>query len=131
MKRAFLALAAAAAVSCAGGSNELNDKTFRIFELNGTELVVTGDVPAEVMFKDGRCNATVGGNSIFSAYQEGKDGSLTFTEGGMTKMFVPEELREDEFVEAINDVRSFVLDGDTLHLFNSAGELLMKGARAE
>lgn len=127
MKKFIIALAAAAGVaSCAAVNNVLDSKEFNLVELNGTVYESMGETPASISFQEGRCNATVGGNSIFSNYKEGKDGAITFSEGGMTKMLVPDEYREDEFVAALNSVVRFAVEDGTICMSNAEGVVVIK-----
>ena len=129
MKKLFFALAAAILVSCTAATNVLDNQSFEIVELNDTEYVSLGDKPAYILYQDGRCNASVGGNSIFADYTEGKDGALEMGVGGATRMLVPEEYREDEFIEAFNAIASFKLDGNTIVFFDKDGKKLIKAEK--
>lgn len=123
------AVAAATLASCASTSDVLNDQTFTLVELNGTEYVSVGEEPAVIIFADGRLNANLGGNSITATYKAGQDGSLELSYGASTKMLVPDEYREDEFVAALNSVRSFALDGDVVSLLNGEGTVVVKAEK--
>lgn len=133
MKKFIVAIAALVLAACTSPKDNLADKTFKIVELNGTEYVSMGEQPAYITFQDGKISASVGGNSIFANYEEGKDGAITLTEGGMTKMMVPEEYREDEFVEALNSVVSFAICEccQDLSLLNAEGTVVIKAVPQE
>ena len=124
MKKIIFALAAAILVSCTAATNVLDNQSFEIVELNDTEYVSLGDKPAYILFQDGRCNASVGGD-----YTEGKNGALAMGVGGSTRMLVPEEYREDEFIEAFNAIASFKLDGNTIVFFDKDGKKLIKAEK--
>ncbi|MCQ2135538.1 MAG: META domain-containing protein [Bacteroidales bacterium] len=132
MKKFIAVLAAVCAVACApkGQSEEpvaaLDGKSFNVVELNGVEYVNQTETPASVSFAEGQVNATVGGNQIFAAYEEGENGAVSFSESGMTKMFVPEEFREDEFAAAFNNVAAFVLEEGVLSLKDAQGNVVIK-----
>lgn len=124
----FLALAAMMTmmVSCKCGT-ALENKTFAITQLNGTQLPGSEMAKPSIMFKDGRVSATVGCNSIGGFYVAGKDGSLTFKQGMSTKMFCPEEMREDEFIAAFNKVAKYnIADDGEVSFFDTQGNLLFK-----
>lgn len=129
MRKIFTVIAAAALVSCAATTEVLDSQSFNITELNGTEYVSMGEEPAFISFSEGRCNASVGGNSIFADYKEGKNGALDMTMGGATKMLVPDEFREDEFIAAFNAIASYKFDGDTIVFFGKNGEELIKATK--
>lgn len=124
----FLAVVAmmAMTVSCKCGAG-LENKTLAITELNGTRLPGSEMSKPSIMFKDGRVSATVGCNSIGGFYVVGNGGSLTFKQGMSTKMFCPEEMREDEFIAAFNKVAKYnVADDGEVSFLDSQGNLLFK-----
>lgn len=125
MKKIFAIIASAVLVGCTASNEVLNNKTYTLTELNGTEYVAV-EQPATISFAEGRCNAYLGGNQIFALYSEGKNGKISFSECGQTRMFVPEELREDEFVAAFNTVARFEVEDNTITFFNAEGEPVFK-----
>lgn len=129
MKKIVLAATAAVIMSCAASTELLKNQTFNITELNGTEYVSMGLEPARILFEDGRLNANLGGNSISAGYKEGADGKLTLEHGLSTKMLVPEEFREDEFISTLNNVTKFTMEGDVLTLLGKDGEALIRAQR--
>lgn len=130
MKKILSTLAAAALLAaCTASVSAIDNQLFKITELNGTEYVSLGEQPAAIAFSDGVCNATVGGNGIFAEYAEGKDGALTFCNGGATKMMVPEEYREDEFIAAFNAIASYKVDGETVVFLDAEGNELIKAVK--
>ena len=129
MKKIVLAATAAVIMSCAASTELLKDQSFNITELNGTEYVSMGEETAGILFQDGRLNANLGGNSISAEYKEGADGTLSLEYALSTKMLVPEEFREDEFISALNNVTSFTIEGDVLTLLGKDGEALIKAQR--
>lgn len=129
MKKIIYAMAALSVMACT--SSRLDNKSFTIVELNGTEYVSMGDEAAFISFGEGKYRTYVGGNRIFGAYREGKDGSLSISDGGMTRMLVPDEYREDELVLALGAVSSFRLDGDVMVLLSSEGDELLKAVIQE
>ena len=132
MKKLIIIAAAIAALSsccCKNAESSIANSAFNIIELNGTEYQSLGDKPAFIAFEDSTCNASVGGNSIFASYKEDKDGKLTLSEGGMTRMMVPAEYREDEFVNAFNSIASYTANSDTVVFLNAEGAELIKAVK--
>lgn len=125
MRKFFYTIAVMAIAACTTAS-QLDNRTFEITELNGTEYVNFSDEPASLSFENGKCNAFVGANRIFVGYEEGRNGTLTISEGGMTRMLAPEECREDEFIDALNSVASFKLEGETVTFLAADGTELFK-----
>ena len=95
------AVAAAFTIIACTSTSAISGKTFNVTILNGTEYVSQTETPANIQFSKTSLSATVGGNTINAQYYEGKHGTLTISNGLSTKMMVPEEFREDEFVAAI------------------------------
>ena len=60
-----------------------------------------------------------------------KDGKITFSTGGMTRMLCPDVMREDEFVEAFNKVDRYQIsaDGSEVSFLDKAGKVLFKGKK--
>lgn len=130
MKKIFTVLAAAAVLACnptvQTQEKVLDGQSFNVIELNGSEYEnQNAEVPASISFEADTCHATVGGNQIFAVYEEGAQNALSFSESGMTKMFVPEEFREDEFAEAFNKVASFKLEDGVLSLMDADGKVVI------
>lgn len=131
MKTTILAAAAASAliVSCNAIPDALKDQTYQLTELNGTEYVSAGEKPAVISFHDGKLSADLGGNSISADCKVGKNGALTLTSGASTLMLVPDEIREDEFVSALNSVGSYSIEGDVISLISKDGNAVIKATR--
>ena len=122
--------AALSLVSCKSTTASLSDKQYTLTELNGTQLEKV-DVTPSISFAKGRVNATVGCNQIFADYKVSKDGKITFSTGGMTRMLCPDVMREDEFVEAFNKVDRYQIsaDGSEVSFLDKAGKVLFKGKK--
>lgn len=130
MKKTIAAIAATLALSaCAGSTSVLTDSSFILTELNGSEYEAVAEDTAAIDFKDGSVYVNLGGNSIFSNYKEGKNQSISFSDGGSTKMMVPEEIREDEFIDALYKVVSYSVDGDVVSFEDKDGVTLFKAVR--
>lgn len=127
MKKFFLSIAAAAALVCSCSQNKvLDEKTFVITELNGSEYVPVTEVVPTISFSEGKLSANLGGNAMFTTYTEGRKGSLELSEIGMTRMLVPQEFREDEFVQALGSVAFFTLDESAISLLDKDNKVLIK-----
>ncbi len=127
----FTALAASLMfASCKSTTATLSDNSFTITELNGSTLQKV-DVTPTISFTGKRVNATVGCNQIFADYSVEKDGKISFTTGGMTRMMCPDVMRENEFVEAFNNVASYKISagGSEVSFFDKAGKLLFKAKK--
>ena len=122
--------AALSLVSCKSTTASLSDKQYTLTELNGTQLEKV-DVTPSISFAKGRVNATVGCNQIFADYKVSKDGKITFSTEGMTRMLCPDVMREDEFVEAFNKVDRYQIsaDGSEVSFLDKAGKVLFKGKK--
>lgn len=129
MKKILLSLTAAITLaSCATSTLELAGKSITLTELNNTELsVFNEDNPPTIMFDNNRVSATVGCNSIFAVYHTGKNGTISMSESGSTKMFCPEESREDEFIKAFNSIAGYSVAGDIISFRNKEGKIILKG----
>lgn len=128
MKKTFLVIvmAIAALVSCKKSQPCIDFLSFTITELNGTILPGWEDRQPTIAFDGTRLNATVGGNQISAIYEAKPDGTLILSESCSTKMAVPDEIREDEFIEALNNVTSYSYEGNDLCLYDADGKLLIK-----
>lgn len=119
--------ALAMCVSCKSNVASIDNKTFTLTELNGSTLEKVMETTPSISFDGSRVSATVGCNSITGEYKAGDDGALTFTYGASTRMFCPEEMREDEFLAAFNKVARYTVatDGEVSFL-DAEGNLLFK-----
>lgn len=115
--------------SCAAGQASLDNQELKLVELNGTALESDDENPCMISFQDNRMNATVGCNSIFAVYAADSDGSLSFTEGGATKMACPDEIREDEFLAAFNKVARYEWQNDAVIFYDGEGNKLFKAQK--
>lgn len=127
----FIAVVAMMAmmVSCKSGVASIDNQTFAITELNGTALPGSEIAKPSIMFQDGRVSATVGCNTIGGEYKADADGNITITQGMMTKMFCPEEMREDEFLAAFNKVAKYTVDDGEVSFLDAQGNLLFKAKK--
>lgn len=127
----FIAVIAMVAmmVSCKSGVASIDNQTFAITELNGTALPGSEMAKPSIMFQDGRVSATVGCNTIGGEYKADADGNITITQGMMTKMFCPEEMREDEFLTAFNKVAKYTVDDGEVSFLDAQGNLLFKAKK--
>jgi len=132
IKRIFAsAVAALSVVACATAVSAIDNTKLVVTELNGTEYVPQTEVQASMDFAGNNLSATVGGNIINANYKEGKDGALTISEGAMTRMMVPDSFREDEFVDAINAIASYKVEGNEISFIDADGNVVIKAVKAE
>ena len=125
------ASAAALTMIACTSTSAISGKTLNVTELNGTEYVSQTETTANMQFSENNLSATVGGNAINAQYFEGKDGKLTISNGLSTKMMVPEEFREDEFVAAINSIAAYKVDGEEVSFLDADGKIIIKTVVAE
>lgn len=127
MKKTFaIAAAAMLLASCTPRVENIEGKFLSITELNGTELVTENNAPAFIIFEEETVNASLGCNSIFANYKMEKKGKVVLDYCGSTKMACPDELREDEFVAAINSVDHYTTKGGEVVFFDANGNQLFK-----
>ncbi len=132
MKKQFfcIAIVALCMTSCKTQCiKTLENQSFTITELNGKPLEQTENEKPSISFKDNQVNATVGCNQIFAKYTAAKGGKLVFSSGGATKMLCPEQMREDEFIEAFNKVAHYTMQGRQILFYDSNNNLLFKGTK--
>lgn len=129
MKKILLSLIIAITLaSCATSSTDIKGKSFVLTELNNTKLnVFNEDNPPMIFFDKDHVNATVGCNSIFAVYHTGKNGAVSLSESGSTKMFCPEQSREDEFIEAFNSIVGYTVIGDVISFKDKNDKIVLRG----
>lgn len=125
----LMAIAILSLASCNKAVPSLDNQSFTITELNGQALAPNEFKTPSIAFDGTRVNATVGGNEIFAMYAAEEDGTIALTEGGSTKMAVPEELREDEFIAAFNKVARYTFEGEEVCFYDADGKLLFKAVK--
>lgn len=126
----YLTLFTICLISCKTQSVKgLDNQTFNITELNGKPLKQIEEEKPSISFKDNRVNATVGCNRIFANYKTTLNGSITFENGGATKMMCPEQMREDEFINAFNKVAHYYIKGKQVFFYDSNSILLFKAVK--
>lgn len=126
----YLTLATLFLVSCKTQSLQtLSNQKFTITELNGKPLKQIEEVKPSISFTTDQVNATVGCNSIFATYVAKEGGKLIFENGGATRMMCPEQMRENEFIDAFNKVAHYVIKGKEIFFYDSNSILLFKGKK--
>ncbi|MGM9869686.1 MAG: META domain-containing protein [Sodaliphilus sp.] len=135
MKKVLLiaTMVACVMISCKS-SSVLTNKSYALTELNGFKLKpVEGRKAPQIKFTDKLMSATVGCNMINATYTVKPDGTITFGMGAMTKMYCPDALREDEFVEAIDKVVRYQAspDGKYVNFLDKDGKILFRGKMEE
>lgn len=129
MRKSFLAFSALVIImfvsSCCGCrsgkslSHTLVSDSWKLVELEGT--AVNSDDPEAYtitfttedgnrLFGKGDCNR------YFGSYTESGVRELSFSAMGSTKMFCPNQQREDQFLDMVQSVNSYTIDGDMLML---------------
>lgn len=141
MKRLFVfGLSALLLSACANNSsaskseNSISNMKLAIVELNGTELVnnVNDSQPQILFIADSKTvSASVGCNTINATYSEKGNGKLSIEMALSTKMACPDELREDEFVDAFNKIATYSFDGDFVVFIDSENNVLFKCSKIE
>lgn len=109
----------------------LDNAEFVLVELNGEVFVTPEDVAEEnvphIAFADGNVNASVGCNQLHAVYKVGEGGEIAFEYAALTKMACPDELRENEFVEAFNKVIKYDFTDNVIRFFDADGNVLFIG----
>ncbi len=122
--------ALAMCVSCKSNVASIDNQTFTLTELNGSKLVQVEETTPSISFAGNRVAATVGCNSITGDYKVGEDGAISFSYGASTRMMCPQEMREDEFIEAFNKVAKYtVADDGEVSFLDADGKLLFKARK--
>lgn len=126
----YLTIATICFISCKTQSiTGLDNQTFNIVELNGKPLKQIEEEKPSISFKDNHVNATVGCNRIFADYKTKPNGSITFENGGATRMMCPEQMRENEFINAFNNVAHYYIKGKQVFFYDSNSILLFKAVK--
>lgn len=135
--RTFLCLAsllAALIFTSCNSSSVIANKTYTLTELNGFRLKQMPEQrrAPQIKFTDKMASATVGCNLINAEYTTKGNGNITFGLGAMTKMYCPDALREDEFVQAFNNVARYQASPDGAHVnfLDKDGKILFRATIA-
>ncbi|MCA9869300.1 MAG: META domain-containing protein [Anaerolineae bacterium] len=82
--------------------------------------------PATLTMADGQAGGNTGCNNYFGSYTLDGD-SLTFGPMGATMMACPEPqaMQEQAYLAGLENVASYAIVGNQLHLFNADGEIIM------
>lgn len=84
----------------------------------GDSFTLTFDEAEGKIYGRGDCN------SYFANYLKEPVHKLKFDNSGSTRMFCPNQEREDKYMSVLNSVDSFIIDGDML-LLSKSGEVKM------
>lgn len=123
--RRLALLAAALALPCAAGAQDLPEHPWTIAAIDGTRL--TGEYPADITFSDGRAFGTSGCNRFTGGFT--LDGAaLRFGPVAGTRMAcAPPAMAQEQHLHAAFDrVRGWRTDGTALLLTDEGGAALLR-----
>lgn len=132
MKKILTALAVVFSVfSCGTNKNTetLDEKKLNITEINGKQYIKVSEDAGTLSFHNGMCSVYLGGNLISASYKESRKGALKFMDGGSTKMAVPEEYREEEFLSVFYKTASYKLENGVYLFLDADGKILFKATK--
>ncbi len=100
----------------------LDGTSWKLEAIDGKAVLADSRITAQ--FQEGQLAGSAGVNNYFAGY-EMAGGSLSIGLAGATMMMGPEELMDQEmaFLSALQSVKSFRVDGDTLTLVTEGGVL--------
>jgi heat shock protein HslJ len=118
----FIPLALFFLTACGGSSNQIPDldgTEWSLTEMNGE--VIPEDVEITIAFSEGQVSGQAACNRYFAGYtQEGT--TLAFDQAGSSKMYCEGLMDyEADYLQALSEVRSFELSGDTLKMLDQSG----------
>ncbi len=103
-------------------SQDIRDKHWRLFELNGNAVQTRENTKGVYMVlhtAENRVNGNGGCNSFFGTYELKDEGRISFSPIGSTKMACPALDTESLFFEMLSKTDSYHLRNDTLQLFRA------------
>lgn len=112
----------------------IDNMKLAIVELNGTELInnANNSQPQIQFIADSKTvSANVGCNTINATYSEKDNGKLAIEMALSTKMACPDELREDEFIDAFNKIAGYTFDEKYVVFIDSSNTILFKCSKIE
>lgn len=129
MKKILAAVALLVAMTACGGAQNNKPLEGTVWKLSSMEGIpasaIEGEDDAftllfngEEMLVSGRTNC----NRFFGSYNAA-DGALAFGDMGMTRMACPDMQYEDAFVEMLDKVDGFSIEGEELTLFGQQQKL--------
>lgn len=103
------------------------DGRWLIDEVKGEKVTATEQVPfLEILTSKRRVHGNLGCN-IYNATipMDFSDNAISFANGQMTMMMCPDMATEDSIRAALQEVKAFNLDGDTLRLLDGDGNTVL------
>lgn len=97
-------------------------------EMNGKAVKISPDAPRKAMIhidKDDHITGSGGCNLLSGNCRFRDNDKIAISYGAATQMACPDMAIEDEFFAALNKVGIYKLDGNTLHLMDRYGNLLL------
>lgn len=106
-----------------GGVSDLDGTEWRLSEINGEAL--PGEVDINITFSEGQVSGQSACNRYFTGYAQ--DGSkLSMGQAGSSKMYCEGLMDyEADYLQALAEVESFELSGDSLKLLDQAGNAIL------
>lgn len=100
----------------------LDGTSWQLEAIDGKAVLADSQITAQ--FQEGQIAGSAGVNNYFAGYEIAED-SLSIGPAGSTMMMGPEDLMDQEtaFLSALQSVKSFRVDGDTLTLVTEGGVL--------
>lgn len=100
----------------------LDGTSWKLEAIDGQAILADSQITAQ--FQEGQIAGSAGVNNYFAGYEMAGD-TLSIGPAGSTMMMGPEELMDQEmaFLSALQSVKSFGVDGDTLTLVTEGGVL--------
>lgn len=145
IKKSFLAISLALfAFSCTQKTNEnntpqeepvqvvlnLTDNTWNLQELNGKSIDIDTSFNGfpHITFEatENKIVGNAGCNRFFGTYETGENNGLSLSQMGATMMACPNLDLEQEFLKALEGVKSFQIEGKNMSLLNSENQVIAK-----
>lgn len=98
----------------------LTDNTWNLLELNGTAIEIdesfNGIPHITFQIEDNKVIGNAGCNSFFGTYEAGENNDIKLSPMGSTMMACPNLEIEDAFLAALENIKSYQIDGNILTL---------------
>lgn len=98
----------------------LTDNTWNLLELNGAPIEIdenfNGIPHITFEIEENKVFGNAGCNSFFGAYETGENNDITLSQMGSTMMACPNLKIEDEFLSALENIKSYQIDSNILTL---------------
>ncbi len=103
----------------------LENSKFEALELNGIEVKKSEKVANINFDKEQKVFGNLGCNNFFGSYKQEKN-NLTIGQVGSTMMMCQDMQTEQNFLNVLENVKTFKLENSTLELFNQNGKNIAK-----